>query len=205
VNREEWLQNAAAEMMPWLAEVEDVETVPVHVSIGWPSSGGLGVRSRTIGECWKRDRSEDGVNQIFVSPINGHKDTPEILGVLLHEMIHAVDDCESGHRKNFIRIARSVGFVSKWTSLNLGEELAARLEALADRLGSIPSAALSPSGVAAGEDEEKDKNRQLKVECAEGSGYKVRMTRKWIEDVGTPICPCHNEPMVEPTTETEES
>lgn len=204
-NREQWLQNAANAMMPWLAEIDDVEPVPVHVSVGWPSTGGLSTKARTLAECWPRDRSEDGVNQIFISPVQGHEDTTDILGCLLHEMVHAVDDCESGHRKNFIRVARAAGFVSKWTSLNLGPELAERLEGLAERLGPIPSPAISVSSKAAGEDEAKDKNRQLKVECVEGSGYKVRMTRKWIEDVGTPICPCHQQPMVEPTTEEEES
>jgi len=204
-NREAWLQNAAEEMMPWLAEIDDVEPVPVRVSVGWPSSGGLGVKSRTVGECWARSASDDGVNQIFISPVHGSADTAEVLGALLHEMVHAVDDCESGHRKNFIRVARAAGFVAKWTTLNLGPELAERLEGLAERLGPIPTAAISPSRTAAGDEETKDKNRQLKVECAEGSGYKVRMTRKWIEDVGTPICPCHEQPMVEPTTAEEET
>ena len=35
-----------------------------------------------------------------------------------------------------------------------------------------------------------------KADCMAGSGYCVRVTRKWVDEAGAPICPCHHEPMV---------
>ncbi|MEY9775597.1 hypothetical protein [Arthrobacter sp. MW3 TE3886] len=43
----------------------------------------------------------------------------------------------------------------------------------------------------------KQTTRRMKVECAEGSGYKARMTRRWLEEFGAPICPWHEERMIE--------
>ena len=199
-NREAWLQRASKAMDKWLGEVEGVEVVPVHVTVGWPSSGGLGTKARTLAECWARKHSADGVNQIFMTPMLGEESTVQVLGNLLHEKVHAVDDCESGHRKEFIRISKALGFVAKWTSLNMSPELEERLKGLAERLGPIPSPAISVGNFEAGgeEEEPKDKNRQLKVECANDTGYKVRMTRKWLDEFGAPICPCCNERMIEP-------
>ncbi len=125
---------------------------------------------------------------MVISPI--WVSTVEVLGTLLHEMIHAVDDCKSGHRKGFIDIAKPLGFVSKWTSsCNRSEELTERLKGLAERLGDFPSAAIV-SGAAA-DTPPKQSTRMIKAECAEGSEYKVRLSQKWIDEVGPPICPCH--------------
>lgn len=186
-NREAWLRTAVEGMTPWLAEIDGVEVPPIRVSVGWPATGGLANRRRTVGECWKRSCSEDGVNQIFISPVRGHVQTIEVLATLLHEMIHAVDDCESGHRKRFIRIGRAVGFEPKWTqSSNYSEELGERFKGLLERIGPIPSAALT--GTPKGSGKPKQEARMLKVVCPD-CGYTVRTTRKWL-DVGTPTCPC---------------
>ena len=182
-NREAWLTTAARALAEWFSEVEDAEVPPFRVSVGWP--GGRGPKSSVRGQCWPTCSAEDGVAQIFISPTQ--VDTETTLGILLHEMIHAVDDCASGHRGNFVRIAKALGFVSKYTSsTNRTDELTERLQGLAERLGDFPSAAIVTGRAA--DTPAKQGTRMLKVVCPE-DGYTLRTTQKWL-DIGLPTCPC---------------
>lgn len=182
-NREAWLTTAARALAEWFSEIEDAEVPPFRVSVGWP--GGRGPKSSVRGQCWPTCSAEDGVAQIFISPTQ--VDTETTLGILLHEMIHAVDDCASGHRGNFVRIAKALGFVSKYTSsTNRTDELTERLQGLAERLGDFPSAAIVTGRAA--DTPAKQGTRMLKVVCPE-DGYTLRTTQKWL-DMGLPTCPC---------------
>lgn len=184
-NREGWLINAAKAMTPWLEEIGH-EVPALRVSVGWP--GGRAPKASTVGQCWPTSSTDDGVAQIFISPIRGAADTVDILGTLLHEMVHAVDDCASSHNKGFIAIAKPLGFKSKWTSsANRGEELEERLKGLAERLGEFPSGAIQAGRAA--DAPAKQSTRMLKLLCP-GDGYIARTTRKWIDDLGVPSCPC---------------
>lgn len=185
-NREAWLGQAVRAMGEWLAEVGE-EMPAVRVSVGWP--GGRGPKATVRGQCWPTTSAEDDTAQIFISPQQA--DTVTTLAVLLHEMVHAVDDCSSGHRGNFIRISRDLGFTSKWTSSdNRTRSLTDRLEELAKRLGDFPSAAILV-GARAADTPKKQSTRMLKVECPD-DGYIVRTTQKWL-DMGVPTCPCGTE------------
>ncbi|WGH20336.1 SprT-like protease [Arthrobacter phage MaGuCo] len=189
--REEWLVAAVSALTPLFETVG--QTVPaVRVSVGWP--GGNGRKNAVIGQCWATGASADQVAQLFVSPVLD--DAVRVLDVLTHELVHAVDDCKSGHKGAFAKIAKSLGLTGKMTATVAGDELKATLESIAATLGAYPHAALVNPGAGA-EGPKKQTTRQLKVECAEGSGYKVRMTRQWLDDFGAPICPCHDERMVE--------
>lgn len=189
--REEWLVEGVAHLTALFDQIG--ETVPaVKVSVGWP--GGRGRKNSVIGQCWHKDASTDGVAQIFVSPVLD--DAVRVLDVLTHEIVHAIDENASGHKGNFARIAKAVGLEGKMTATVAGEGLKDVLEKTAEALGDYPHAALVNPGDGA-DGPKKQGTRMLKVECAEGSGYKVRMTRQWIDEVGAPICPCHNEPMIE--------
>lgn len=184
--REAWLGRAAEAMAPWL---EGEEVPAMRISVGFP--GGRSNRNRTVGQCWPTTAAEDGVAQVFISPIRGAADTVDVLGTLLHEMIHAVDDCKDGHTGNFRRIAKRVGFCGKLTSSdNRTPELTERLEGLAQRLGAFPHATLLQAGRAA-DQPKKQGTRMLKVVCPD-DGYTLRTTQKWI-DVGLPTCPCGTE------------
>ena len=185
-NREAWLINAVEAMTPWITEL-DLEVPPMRVSVGWP--GGRAPRT-TVGQCWPTTTTEDGIAQIFMSPVRGKDSTVDVLGTLLHEMVHAVDDCENAHNKGFIAIARPLGFAAKWTSSsNRTEELTERLTGLAERLGEFPSAAIV--GGKAADTPKTQTTRMLKLEAA-CCGYTVRTTKKWIEQ-GMPSCPCGTE------------
>lgn len=181
MNREAWLQKA----------VETLESlfpgpVPdVHVSVGWPSSGGLSQKRRTVGQCWSSEASEDGLPHIYISPVLG--DPFEVLHVLVHELVHATVGTEAGHKGEFIKLAREVGLVKPWTATGPGEELTAHLYNIIEELPDYPHRMLSPT-------DKKRKvggTRMIKLTCPD-DGYSVRTTKKWIE-VGFPVCPCGKE------------
>ncbi|UVK59064.1 SprT-like protease [Microbacterium phage Cen1621] len=189
--REEWLIAAIAELAPLFAELGH-ELPTVRVSVGWGSSRA----AVTLGECWHPKSATDGVGQVFIAP--SLDDAVRILDVLAHELVHAINhrNGENGHGAAFARIAKPLGLTGKMTASVAGEELKAKLVDIADRLGAYPHAALALSAL--GEDgAKKQGTRMLKVECAEGSGYIVRMTRKWLDEYGTPSCPCHGVSMEE--------
>lgn len=182
--REAWLIRAAELLTEELFADEDVPAL--RVSVGFP--GGRANRQKVVGQCWSTVSSSDGINQIFMSPVRGAEDTLHVLGTLAHEMIHAIDNCESGHRGNFARIAKGVGFVPKLTSAdNRTSELDEVLKGIAREVGQFPHATLAPSARAADEPK-KQGTRMLKVVCEE-CDYTLRTTQKWI-DVGLPTCVC---------------
>jgi hypothetical protein len=188
--REEWLVAAIEALAPIFAEVG--EALPAtRVSVGWP--GGRGKKNAVIGQCWSKAASADKTAALFISPVLD--DASRVLDVLAHELVHAIDDCASGHKGRFAKIAKGIGLEGKMTATVAGEALKARLDDIAADLGTYPHAAMVNPGAAQGEP--KQGTRMLKVECAEGSGYIVRMTRKWLDEYGTPLCPCHQEPMLE--------
>ena len=188
--REEWLLAAAAELSTIFESVG--ETLPaIRVSVGWP--GGRGKKGNVIGQCWAASAATDNVAQIFVSPTLD--DAHRVLDVLAHELVHAVDDCQSGHKGRFAKIAKAIGLTGKMTETVAGDDLKAELAGILDRIGAYPHAALA-KGADGAEGPKTQTTRMLKVECA-ASGYVVRMTRKWLDEYGAPKCPCHDEQMIE--------
>jgi hypothetical protein len=53
-------------------------------------------------------------------------------------------------------------------------------------------------------DKKPQGTRLLKAECGE-CGYTVRVTKKWLEAKGAPICPCNMTPMVADMPEAPEA
>lgn len=190
--REEWLVAAVEALRPMFSALTS-ETIPaVRVSVGWP--GGNGRKNSVIGQCWSTKVAADSVSQLFISPVLG--DAVRVLDVLAHELIHAIDDCQSGHKGRFAKIAKALGLTGKMTATVAGEELLDELKKIAAELGEYPHAALVNPGQGA-DGPKKQGTRMLKVECEAGSGYKVRITRQWLDEYGAPKCPCHDEVMIE--------
>ena len=182
--REAWLLEAANALRP-LFEAVGEEVPALRVSVGWP--GGRGKKGNVIGQCWSKASSTDEVAALFISPVM--VDPIEILAVLMHEIVHAVDDCQSGHRGRFAKVAKALGLVGKMTSTTAGDDLKVTLAAIAEDLGEFPHAAMTGGGTGSGP--KKQGTRMLKVECP-ADGYVVRTTAKWLE-VGLPTCPCGEE------------
>jgi len=186
LTREDWLLNAAQ----GLGEMHSLPLPLLRVSCGFPSRKATG-RVKAIGECWPVSRCEDGIPQIFISPLLCEPCTPSgVLPTLLHELIHAVDDCKSGHRGNFAKLAKSCGLVGKMTATEAGIELIERLNVLSNALGPYPHAPVNPTGL------KKQSTRMLKLVCG-SCGAIVRASRKILEDPGAPLCACNSEPMQE--------
>ncbi len=91
---------------------------------------------------------------------------------------------QCGHKGHFRKLARSIGLEGKLTETTAGRELQRRLHGLARRIGPYPHGRLVVSNAPP-----KQTTRMLKVECLE-CGCIVRMTAKWLDEVGPPTCGC---------------
>jgi hypothetical protein len=180
--REAWLVEAADLIRTAIFAEHDVEIPEFRISVGWP--GGRGKKSSTIGQCWNTTASEDGIPQVFVSPVV--KDRLEVLRVMVHEMIHVLDDCQNGHRGLFVQTFRKVGMTGKATECDASEELRTKLADIAEAVGKYPHGAMKRQVARTGTGEKKQSTRMLllKAEC----GYQVRTTQIWIDE-GLPTCP----------------
>jgi hypothetical protein len=143
-----------------------------------------------VGQCWSSKSSDDGVNEIFISPV--HADPIEVLDTLTHELVHAVDDCAHRHGKEFKKIAHDIGLEGKMIHASAGPALRQKLAAIAVDLtatvGAYPHAAMRvPSAMYAAP------RPAPKAACPQ-CGFRVSMLMKYL-DVGPPICPKDNIPM----------
>jgi len=180
--REQWLEAGVAALRPHFDTSGYAVPEHVRVSVGWPRAS-----RKAIGQCWKRSAAVDGVSQIFISPVTSAG--VEALDTLAHELVHAAIDPHSGHGGAFIKARNATGLTEgKPTCAGAGPELKALLTTIAAKLGEYPHAALNPNV------EKKQSTRLLKVKCSD-CGYLCRVTSKWLETAGAPICPSCREPM----------
>ena len=189
-SRESWLRAAAKELTEYFKSCGLVIPENIRFAIAFPSTGRRGAR---IGECWHSSTSEDGNYEIIIRA--DIADPVEVLGVLVHELIHAVLPVDAGHGKIYKDAAIKVGLEGKMRHAMPSQLLRPRLVALAETLGALPHARLN---IDRGRDNKpadqpkKQKARLLKAECSgEGCGYTVRITAKWVDDIGAPLCPKH--------------
>lgn len=189
MNREEWLNRAAAEILQKYGYVFDLHFEDegrdhldsLLVSTGFPSRGGL---TKVIGECWRAEASEKGGHHIFINP--RLTDIVEVIATLAHEMVHAADNGQHHHKGPFVKAVRDMGLEGKPTATFAGPEFAEWATVTAATIGEYPHEKLIPISA-----QKKQSNRQLKAK-ADCCGYVIRLTKKWAE-VGMPSCPCGNE------------
>jgi len=186
--REQWLQKAVSVIGDRLFTPKNLPLPEkVRVSVGWP--GGRADKSKAVGQHWKPSASSDQHHEIFISPKIADN-SEEILSTLVHELVHAQLYAEyptEGHGRHFRRVAEAVGLVGDPTSAGASPELRSGLfkEFLALE-GNCPSGSIDYST------RKKDGTRLIKAEC-NACGYVIRTSRKWIEDIGLPICKCGGE------------
>lgn len=204
--RELWLQRAI-QAMKAVFEASGYTVPPIRVACGWPVRGGLGKKGRVLGECWSKDASSDGQQaQIFISPAlcDDGSDPMGVLPTLVHEVVHAVVGHKASHNKVFGKCARAVGLEGKLTATNAGPELLEKCKGWYAALGAYPHSQLN--GLEKGK---KQSTRLLKSICnhergEDTCGYTVRITQKWVDEVGAPHCPLHGSMEIEkPSTEDE--
>jgi len=184
MNREEWLEKAIELLDDGVLANYDVPKI--QVAVGFPSHRAVATKNRVIGQCWNKRASDDGETfHILVSPLL--KSGIEVLGVLVHEMGHAVLPFGVGHKAPFKRFMDEVGLVGKPTATTVGDELRSILESLP--LPDYPHVPLNAKGMEL--ERKKQSTRMLKVMCMnDHCGCIVRMTQKWLDAAGEPTCGC---------------
>lgn len=179
MNREEWLGAAVGMLNHLIATETDLTpATKIQVSVGFPRNDRKG---QVIGQCYPK-RASKGWHNIYVTPMLGT--ARQVLPVLLHELIHAADDCEHHHTGAFRRAWKALGFQGRPTESDPGPVLKGKLLKIAMELPEYPHQRLD----AAVDAVPKQGTRMIKLICPE-CGYVVRTTRKWL-DVGLPTCWC---------------
>lgn len=183
--REDWLTQLMGRMR---SEVFTNDPVPlnIRVSCSFPGSRGLPGKKQVIGQCWDAACSADGHFEVFISPVNA--DPMLVAAVLAHELIHATVGIDAKHGKLFKRVATDIGLEGKMTATCAGPDFIRAVEPILEHLGPYPHATLDPT--AKSTKPKKQGTRLLKAECPMCQ-YTVRITRKWLDDVGPPHCPNH--------------
>jgi len=181
MTREEWLTSVAKLAEPIFNEADLTFPERWRVTCGFPCKNATGANKRRVGECHSSRMSADGSFEMFVTPmVAGNADA---IKILLHEMVHACVGTEHGHRKPFSQACKALGFVGKPTQAEPGDEDWKPFFDLAvESFGEYPHAKLDVSNM------KKQSTRMVKVACP--CGCSLRMTRKWIDEVGTPTCGC---------------
>lgn len=179
--REAWLLAATEKLKP-LFKQHGHDIPELRVSVGFP---GLRSAKKAIGQYWHAEACLDAVPQIFISPVLS---SPiRALDVLVHELVHACTPGH-GHKGAFAKLARAIGLQGKLTATVAGPELEKHLANLVVELGDYPHAGITLT------DRKKQTTRLNKAEC-QSCGYTVRVTAKWLDSVGAPLCPCSGEQM----------
>ncbi len=137
-------------------------------------SGGSASQKKTLGQCWARSSSNAGYNEIQISTTVD--DSFVAVDTLAHELVHAVDNCQSGHAKGFKDIALAVGLdgSTKMTTACAGEELTVKINAIIQELGEYPHEAMNFK------DRKKQSTRMKKVYCR-SCGWSFRASQSNID------------------------
>jgi hypothetical protein len=187
--RESWLRDAVAMLDPLFRDAGCNVPKGIAVSCGFPSFRALAKQRRRLGECWASRASRGGRFEIFISPLVD--DSVDVLGIVVHELIHVVVGSEAGHGIAFKRLAVAVGLAGRMSATVPGDRLRLQLVRMTSLLGQYPHRALDASDLSY----KKQGTRLIKVICS-SCGYSARITRRWIA-IGLPTCPCGTEMVVD--------
>ena len=181
ITREQWLNNLVTILRNDFAEIKAPLPKKLNITCSWPTKGALSKKKRTLGQHFPPECSANGNHEIFISP--SMDEIIQVSHVTVHELVHAAVYPFQGHKGEFKRVAILIGLVGKMTSTTAGEPLTLTLKKYARKLGKYPHHAVDLS------QEKKQPTRLLKVACQE-CGCPVRMTQKWLDEVGPPQCGC---------------
>jgi hypothetical protein len=182
--REEWLNSVADELNSRVFKQAGHKLPPVKLSCSW-ALGNRAKNKKTLGQCFNRQASKAGINEIMIVPTVA--DSVEIADTLAHELVHAVDDCKSGHGKGFKDICLAVGLngETKMKHAKAGDELLTEIKSIVKELGDYPHSEIDIT------ERKKQTTRQKKVECdsCEGIFYTSRKHLEALHDFSPcPFC-----------------
>ena len=181
--RESWLRAATNELRPYFEKLGYKLPENIKFAIAFTSGG---KRGRIAGECWHPAASEDQHYEIIIRA--DMADPVQVIGILIHELVHVLLPSTVKHGKEFKAIALRVGLEGKMRHALPGPILRERVHALAASLGPLPHAKLNFT--AASDKPKKQTVRYLKSECGV-CGYAIRITAKWAR-AGLPVCPVNS-------------
>tara|TARA_R100000808_G_scaffold10580_1_gene27978 strand:- start:1046 stop:1645 length:600 start_codon:yes stop_codon:yes gene_type:complete len=172
--REEWF-NASLPILDDMVFKPAGYSIPDNIQIGVGTMGSG--REKAIGKCWSSSSCKNGTIQIFISP---HIDGSEflslshrVLDVLCHEIVHAIDGNQNGHKAPFRKIAIAIGLEGKMTATIGGDRLNALLSDIIKQIGEYPHATLTPAR------QKKQTTRMIKAECEDPTcGWSFRASAK---------------------------
>ncbi len=177
--REEWLMRAARMILDHVATLGYRPTGTVKTSLGVLTAGRKAI---PLGVCYHSVASEGAYREIFINP--GITDPRKLLGILTHEIGHAVLDDDVGHRAPFRAFCSAVGFdfreTGKAANAHDGNQWWEWIEPIAERLGPMPHKKLNldrPQG-----EKKKQTTRMLLLECP-CCGIKVRAARSVMAEI----------------------
>ena len=187
--REQWLNNAVTSVRGIFHANGFPIPDHIRVSCGFPSKRARSLY-RNVGEHFSPDLSEDATHQIFISPVLD--DSVEVLGVLVHELSHAVTG--SSHGTEFKHCARKVWLEGSLTQTKVGATFRSNFAPILESLGIYPHAKLNVAS-----SYKVQSTRMLKAVCGtcvvhspDGSvksQYTIRVSKGWA-DKGLPTCQC---------------
>jgi hypothetical protein len=187
--REQWLNNAVTSVRGIFHANGFPIPDHVRVSCGFPSKRARSLY-RNVGEHFSPDASEDATHQIFISPVLD--DSVEVLGVLVHELSHAVTG--SSHGTSFKQCVRKVWLEGSLTQTKVGAQFRSNFAPILESLGVYPHAKLNVAS-----SYKVQSTRMLKAVCGtcvehkpDGtvkSQYTIRVSKGWA-DKGLPTCQC---------------
>jgi hypothetical protein len=175
--REQWLAAAAFEVSALFTRAGLNIPANIRFACSWPV-GSRGSK-KILGQCVAPEVSGDGTTEVYVVPTIA--EPKMVMGVLVHELVHAAVGVRHGHKAPFKAACDKLGLVGKATEALPGKGLQAELEPVIELLGAYPHAPVNLDG------RKKQGTRMLKAVCPE-TGYTVRLTKKWA-DVGLPYSP----------------
>lgn len=178
MTREEWLVALTGELRPLFTQAGFPLPDKIRVTCGFPSSKARSL-NKAIGEHWSSAASDDGHDEILISPVIS--DPVECAAVLVHELCHAATP-GAGHKGEFVRAARALWLEGKATATVAGKAFRDNIGALIEGCGEYPHATLNVGRV-----RKVQSTRLIKAWCP-ACGYTVRLTEKWAS-TGLPECP----------------
>ena len=187
--REQWLNNAVTSVRGIFHANGFPLPDHIRVSCGFPLSRARSLY-RNVGIHFAPELSDDATHQIFISPVLD--DSVEVLGVLVHELSHAVTGAE--HGSSFKQCVRKVWLEGKLTQTTVGVNFRTNFAPILESLGTYPHAKLNLEN-----NSKPQGTRMLKAVCGtcvenapDGtvkSQYTIRVTKTWA-DKGLPTCQC---------------
>ena len=98
-----------------------------------------------------------GTSAIIITP---RREPIRVLDVITHEMVHMAAPGDN-HGALFARFASAVGLLPPWPATSAGPELVAKLQAIVNRIGPMPTPSVAPEPPKRAYIEDKEGNFQL--------------------------------------------